>query len=163
MLAGYASVVAQPRIIEWARAGRLSGVLLANAAGAGGVCLVLALVGTFVLPRLVPFLFGAAFVPTVAVAQVLLAGSCADMFFMPVPMTFVLQMWPRTALWGEAAITLFFLGMVGAAGRAGVVEMAWLATAVRVLKLVFYGGLAWARRDRLTLPIAATPGLAIPL
>jgi O-antigen/teichoic acid export membrane protein len=143
LLAGYASVIAQPRVIPMARGGRLPALLAGNAIAAAALSVLMVPAALFAVPRLLPFLFGPGFACAVPVLQILLVGSCADMFFMPVPMTYTLQVRPARALLGEAVITLLFVAAAGGTARAGPLQMAALATGARVLKLVLYWGIAW--------------------
>ena len=82
-------------------------------------------------------------------------GTCADLFTMPVLQTFGIQLCPRPALLGELVVTVVFLVLAPLAAAEGAMTLAWLVTAVRLLKLVLYGTIAWIHTPRM---VAAAPG-----
>jgi O-antigen/teichoic acid export membrane protein len=141
MLASYACVILQPRLMHAGRAsirrlalvsvgiGALAALVLlpaAHFAGAWGMALV----------------FGDAFAVSAGVLVVLLIGTCLDLIFMPVLMTLSLQTRARASLMGEVVITAVFIGLIVALGDRGAMTIAWIATGIRGLKLVLYSWLA---------------------
>jgi O-antigen/teichoic acid export membrane protein len=141
LLASYACVVVQPRVIPATRRGALGPLVRANVLGATIVSVVAGIVTVGALPALLPLVFGERYLPALPFVQVLLLGTCADLFFMPVPMTFALQLHPRAALVGEAAITAGFFAAVSAGAADEARAMAWLVTSVRLVKLLLYFGI----------------------
>jgi O-antigen/teichoic acid export membrane protein len=148
MLASYYSVVMQPRILRVAAEGQLPASLRWNAGWAGVVCLGTAVMAFWGLPALLPAFFGARYAPAVPIAQVLLVGTCLDLFCMPVVLVFVIQRYPTVSLIGEGALALGFLGVASAYASLSTLAVAWLVTGVRAAKLLFYLAvtLAYLRR-----------------
>lgn len=138
MLASYACIVFQPRVIEYARAGRLPRMILANAVGALAIGLLATPVAIWGLPVIVPAIYGEGYTASVPLLQILLIGTVIDILFMPVMMTFALQVRPRRALAGEAIILAGFFACVPLVGSGGAVAMAWIMTAVRIAKMALY-------------------------
>jgi O-antigen/teichoic acid export membrane protein len=143
MLASYASVVAQPKVVGAARTGRLLSSVGWNALGATCLCVLAAPLIAWFLPELVRAIFGPEFSGAAPILRVLLIGTCADLFLMPVIMVFGMQLFPRAALAGEIVITAAFAIAAVVAARAGAIELAWTMTGVRVAKLVWYGWIVW--------------------
>jgi len=141
MLAIFGSIVCQPRVIPAARAGRLGELVRWNLFGAAIVSALAAPVSLFLLDPLVPALLGREFVPAVPILKVLIVGTCADIFFMPVMMTFAVQVYPRASLACEIVVTLVFLAVAPVAALHGPMMMAGVATGVRLLKFVCYAGI----------------------
>lgn len=148
LLASYASVVMQPRVLQVAREGRVATLWRWNAVGAAAVSAVAAALALWILPSLIPCLFGARYAAAVPIVAVLLVGTCADLFFMPVLMMFSIQVSPAASLAGEALIALGFFGVLAAFGAGDTMAMAWLVTAVRCAKLLLYAGITLARVGR---------------
>lgn len=148
MLASYCCVVMQPRVIQMARAGRLGVLLRWNLFGATLLSAATAAMAPWVLPVLIPGLFGARYAPAVPIAAVLLIGTCADMFLMPVLMMFAIQVFPAVSLAGELLIALGFFGAVMAGAARTTMAMAWLVTGVRLAKLLLYSGITVADLKR---------------
>ncbi|MFK8031720.1 MAG: lipopolysaccharide biosynthesis protein [Gammaproteobacteria bacterium] len=141
LLASYAGVIAQPRVIEYAKQGRLWVLLRMNLIGGLLVSAVAVPVTIWLLPWLVPLLLGEAFQPSVIILQILIIGTCIDLFTMPVLQTFGIQLCSRATLACEAIVTVIFLLGAPIAAQSGPVAMAWFVTLVRVLKFCFYAAI----------------------
>ncbi len=140
LIAGYASVVAQPMLIPGARRGQMPRLLAESAAFAaiaGGVLLTVVWLFGDVVMRGV---FGTAFEAAWPLLRVLTAGTCIDLLCMPVAMMFVLQLRPRLALLGELVIAVAYLTMAWPVSDFGPAAMAWLVTGVRAAKGLLYLG-----------------------
>jgi hypothetical protein len=148
MLASYCSVVMQPRVIQMARAGRLGALLRWNVFGATILSAATAAMAPLVLPVLIPWLFGARYAPAAPIAAVLLIGTCADVFVIPVLMMFSIQVLPAMSLAGEILIALGFFGAVMAGAARTPMAMAWLVTGVRLTKLLLYSVITLADLKR---------------
>ncbi|MCH8090900.1 MAG: hypothetical protein IIC57_00960, partial [Proteobacteria bacterium] len=98
MLAVYGAIVCQPRVIPAAQAGRLGNLVRWNLICASVVAMLAVPVSLLLFDPVVPALFGSDYAPAVPVLKLLVIGTCADIFFMPVMMTFAMQMYPRTSL-----------------------------------------------------------------
>ncbi|RMD62567.1 MAG: hypothetical protein D6824_06585, partial [Planctomycetota bacterium] len=144
LLAGYASVVAQPRLVRLALRNKLGAAVALNTLAAGGAAAGAVVGGVWIAPWLVPLLFGESFHNAVPALQILLVGVTLDVLFMPVPMTYTLQMRPKLAAAGETVITVAFLALAPLAAGKGLLAMAWLATGVRGAKCLLYMGAALA-------------------
>jgi O-antigen/teichoic acid export membrane protein len=138
LLAGYASVVVQPVLIASVRRGQLTKLLIENAALA-------ATAGVMVLPVVWRFgevlmasVFGEGFRASSGLLRIFILGTCLDLLFMPVPMTFVLQFKPRLALLGEVTIGAIYLLAAVPAAMHSAASLAWLVTGVRVAKGALY-------------------------
>jgi len=138
MLASYASVVFQPRVIDFARQGRLGKLIIGNVIAAAVIGAAATPVAIWGLPILVPAIFGDAYIASVPILQILLVGTLLDILFMPVLMTFALQVRPKRALIGEAVITLGFFACVPLVSDGMMYTLAWLMTGVRVAKMLLY-------------------------
>lgn len=138
MLASYYSVVMQPRILRLAAEGQLPASLRWNAGWAVLVCVGTVAMAIWGLPALLPAFFGARYAPAVPIAQVLLVGTCLDLFCMPVLLVFVIQRYPIASLIGEGALALGFLGVASAYASLSMMAVAWLVTGIRAVKLLFY-------------------------
>jgi len=143
MLAVYASIVCQPRVVPALRAGRLGQLLRWNLLAAAAVSILALPVGRFLVDPLVAALFGPSFAPAASILKLLFVGTCADIFFMPVMMTLAIQLYPRASLVCEAALTIAFLVAAPFAARQGPMAMAALATLVRLMKFACYAGITW--------------------
>ncbi len=143
MLAIFGSIVCQPRVIPAARAGRVGELMRWNLLGAAIVGVLAVPAGFFLLDPLVPALLGREFAASVPILKLLIVGTCADIFFMPVMMTFAVQVYPRASLACEIGITLVFLAVAPVAALHGPMMMAGVATGVRILKFVCYAGIFW--------------------
>ena len=161
MLASYCSIVMQPRVIQMARAGRLGALLRWNVVGATILSAATAAMAPWVLPVLIPGLFGARFVPAVPIAGVLLIGTCADMFLMPVLMMYSIQVFPALSLAGEIVIALGFFGAVMAGAAHTTMAMAWLVTSVRLTKLLLYSGISLTDLKRPVDRTGGTKGIVL--
>ena len=155
LLGGYVSVVSQPRILAWARAGRLGWMVTANAAAAATIG-VAAIGFTLLWPGLLGWLFGEAFAGAAPLLTILVIGTSLDLMIMPLLLPYALQWQPRRALLAECGVTLAFL--VLALGTLGVSaeSMAWLVTGVRAAKLAAYLAIfltGSVKRERLDRPL----------
>lgn len=148
MLAVYGAIVCQPRVIPAAQAGRLGELVRWNLLGAAGIAVVAVPVSLFVFDPLVPALLGSDYAPAVPILKLLVIGTCADIFFMPVMMTFAIQMHPRTSLACEVGVTLVFLVAAPLAAVHGPMAMAGVATVVRLVKFACYAGITWRHLRR---------------
>jgi O-antigen/teichoic acid export membrane protein len=140
LLAGYASVVAQPILIPAARRGqapRLFAESTIVAVIAAGVFLSAAWRFGDLIMREV---FGPGFEGASPLLRILTVGTSIDLLSMPVAMTFVLQLRSRTALYGELLITAVYLALAWSIADAGPTAMAWLVTTVRAAKGALYVG-----------------------
>ena len=140
LLAGYASVVAQPILIPVARrrqAPRLLAESAALAVIAAGVFLSVAWRFGDIIMRGV---FGPSFEGAWPLLRILTVGTSIDLLCMPVAMTFLLHFRPRTALYGEFLITAVYLALAWPIADVGPTAMAWLVTAVRAAKGALYVG-----------------------
>jgi O-antigen/teichoic acid export membrane protein len=157
MVAVYASIVCQPRVVPAALSGQLRLLLRWNVIGAAAVAVLAVPSGVFLFDPLVPALFGSDFAPAVPILRILIVGTCADIFFMPVMMTLAIQLYPRASLGCETLITIAFLVAAPYAAGHGPMAMAILATLVRLAKFVVYTGITWRqvrRRPEFTAPVA---------
>ena len=137
LLASYGSVVMQPRIIAMSRERRIGTLVRWNIVVAG--CITVALVPLlWALPHVIPALFGPRYMAAVRLSAVLLIGTCADLFSMPVLMMVAIQMWPRLMLVGELLIAVAFFGILMSGAAATSLTIAWVVTAVRFAKLALY-------------------------
>jgi O-antigen/teichoic acid export membrane protein len=140
LLAGYASIVAQPILIPAVRRGQAPRLLAESSGlaliGAGGFLLVIWLFAEQIMKGV----FGAAFAGSSPLLRILTIGTSIDLFCMPVAMTFLLQFRPRTALVGEFVITAAYLALAWPVADAGPIAMAWLVTGVRAAKGALYVG-----------------------
>ena len=142
MLASYACVVLQPRLMHAGAASIRRLALLSAAAGLAAAAALLPASHFFGADALT-LAFGD---PTFASAQplltILLIGTCLDITFMPVLMTYALQVRPRASLAGELLITAAFVAAIALSGRDGALTIAWIATGARIAKLALYATLA---------------------
>ena len=145
MAASYACVILQPRLMH-AGAASMRKMALASV----GVGLVAALV---LLPGAMlggawglATVFGEPYRAGAPILEVLLIGTCLDLVFMPVLMTYSLQARPKGALIGEVMITALFVALVLSFGERSALTIAWIATATRGCKLVLYSWLALSAR-----------------
>lgn len=138
MFAGYAAVIVQPRLIPAIRVGLLPRALAANVLAALAAGVAGAAVAIWLAPWLATTLFGASFESAAPVLRVLIVGTILDLLFMPVPMTYALQLRPRASALGETFITTVFLALAPFVAREGLLAMAWLATGVRGGKCLLY-------------------------
>jgi hypothetical protein len=83
--------------------------------------------------------FGEGFGASSGLLWIFILGTCLDLMFMPVPMTFVLQFKPRLALLGEVTIGVIYL-LAAPAAMHSAASLAWLVTGVRAAKGALYFG-----------------------
>ena|GEM_PF-2241078 len=164
LLAGYAAVIVQPRLIQMIRCGALVRAVVANVSIAAVVGMGGAAAAIWIVPWLVPALFGDTYAAAIPVLQILVIGTILDLLFMPVPMTYALQLRPRASAIGETIITAAFLAVAPFAAREGLLAMAWLATGVRLMKCALYfaltlGDLHNAQTRARTLSETAAPAV----
>ncbi len=146
MLASYACVVFQPRVLSYARQGRLGVLIKGNVIAAVILGALAVPVAVWVLPVVVPAIFGAEYTGAVPILRILLIGTVLDILFMPVLMTFALQVRPKRALLGELVITLGFFAcvpLIANGGGGGVFALAWIMTGVRVAKMALYAAITF--------------------
>jgi hypothetical protein len=133
-----------------AREGRLGQLLRWNAAGAGLVSVAVIPFAAWGLPVAIPALFGERYAAAVPIVAVLLIGTCADLFFMPVPMMLAIQVLPAASLAGEVLITVVFFGAVMTDLARTTMAMAWLVTGIRIAKLILYASITWVHMRRMS-------------
>jgi O-antigen/teichoic acid export membrane protein len=140
LLAGYASIVAQPILIPAARRGQAPRLLAESSGlaliGAGGFLLVVWRFAELIMQGV----FGSGFTGSSSLLRILTIGTSIDLLCMPVAMTFLLQFRPRMALAGEFVITAAYLALAWPVADAGPIAMAWLVTGVRAAKGALYVG-----------------------
>jgi O-antigen/teichoic acid export membrane protein len=140
LFAGYIAVVFQPKVVQMAREGQLGKLIRLNgilATCASLLCIPFALWG---LPWLMPIIFGTEFDPSIRTLQILLIGSCSDLFVMPVLLPFAVQVLAREVLIGEVIITVLFFVVFFISPANAILKMAWLVTGIRLLKFMLYHG-----------------------
>jgi len=162
MLAGYACIVFQPRVIPLARARRLGSLIRTNVlvtllAGAAAAPIVI-----WALPTLVTLILGDDYAPSVSILQIILIGVWFDLLCMPIFMTYAIQVRPKGALMGEIAITIAFFASVPLVVEGGLFAMAWIVTGVRALKLMLYAGITLTSLDPSALPKPAVAPEPLP-
>ncbi len=138
LLAGYMAVVFQPKVVQLFREGRLGKLIRLNAYSAAGLSLLCIPVAFWVLPWLMPLLFGESFKASVPILQILLIGTCADLFIMPILLPFSIQVLAKETLIGELSITVLFFALVFGGPGITALRMAWIVSGVRVAKLGMY-------------------------
>ena len=145
LLASYASIVVQPRLLELARQGALLPLLKHNIWVSAACALVLVLLQNTVLPALVVRLFGAQYLPALPILSWLLWGAWLDTLLFPVLVPYGLQLQARSCLLAECLFTASYLAALPLAiAHVNVgIGVAILVTAMRVVKLTFYGALLW--------------------
>ncbi len=148
MVAGYIAVVMQPRIIPAVRDGRMRRLWAANLRGFLALMVVAIPVMLWGLPVLVGLLYGDDYLAAVAVLQVLLLGTCLDLLIMPVLQPFAIQCCSRLTLVTEMVIALLFMLLALVVASEGMLAMAWLMTAVRIVKLIAYALIAATQSGR---------------
>jgi O-antigen/teichoic acid export membrane protein len=140
LLAGYASIVAQPILIPAARRGQAPRLLAESSGlaliGAGGFLLVVWRFAELIMQGV----FGPGFAGSSSLLRILAIGTSIDLLCMPVAMTFLLQFRPRLAVVGEFIITAAYLALAWPMADEGPTAMAWLVTGVRATKGALYVG-----------------------
>ena len=139
LLASYMAVIMQPRVVEMAKEGSIARLIRLNiglAIVAGLLCIPIAI---YVVPWLVPFIFGAAFADAAILLQILLIGFVADLIIIPILMPLGLQVIPAKIFLWELLTLMLFLGAIAAFDQISGITMAWIVTGVRYIKLIFYG------------------------
>lgn len=138
LFAGYMAVVFQPKVVQYLREGVLGALIRQNALGAAMVALLCIPAAIWVIPWLMPALFGDEFVASVPILQILLIGTCADLLIMPILLPFSIQVLAKEALIGELIITASFFALVAAGPGVSAMRMAWIVSGVRIAKLAWY-------------------------
>jgi O-antigen/teichoic acid export membrane protein len=138
LIAGYASVTVQPVLIPAVREGRFREFLAGSMMLSAPLVLVALLAVWGFGSSIMSVVYGAKFESSAMLLGILTIGTCIDLLCMPVAMTFVLQMRPSVALWGELAIAIVYFAAVVPVGTMGVEAMAWLVTGIRAMKCAFY-------------------------
>lgn len=141
----YTSVVTQPRVLAWARAGSLRRVFAANLIVVGLLLspMVVLYQNPGWLEGLIGMVFGEDYRPAASAFRVLMFAGAADLVLVPVLMVYVLQVYPAWTLAVELLATTFFVAVAlffmpsGTAAASGV-AMAWLAVGLRGFKLLSY-------------------------
>lgn len=141
LLASYMAVVFLPKVVQLARDGKLAKLIRLNALLATGASLACIPVALWLVPWLMPQLFGSEFSPSIPILQILLIGSCSDLFVMPILLPFAIQVLAKEVLIGEVIITSLFFVVFFLLPSVSPVKMAWLVTSVRLLKLLLYHGI----------------------
>jgi len=148
MIAGYAAVVIQPRIIPAAREGEVRRLWQSNLRLVAALLLLVVPVTIWGLPYLFPLLYGERYLPAVPALQVLVIGTVLDLLTMPVLQPFGIQLCPRQSVWIEIVIASLFVLLAPLVASQGIVMMAWLMTLIRLGKLMGYGVIAWQHAGR---------------
>lgn len=145
LLASYASIVVQPRLLELTRQGQLLSLVKHNLRVSAVCALVLAVLQNTVLPDLVVRLFGAQYLPALPILTWLLWSAWLDTLLFPVLVPYGLQLQARSCLLAECLFTSCYLAALPLAiAHVNVgIGVAMLVTALRVAKLTFYGVLLW--------------------
>jgi O-antigen/teichoic acid export membrane protein len=138
LLASYAAVVTQPKVVELASQHRLGHLIKLNVYAVIAATMLYVPVAFGILPALLPWIFGAHFTPSVPILQILLIGTLADLLIVPVMMPYAIQAYAKQSLIGEAIVLVLFIAGIAAMSQLGAIEMAWLVTGVRFAKLAVY-------------------------
>jgi O-antigen/teichoic acid export membrane protein len=139
LLAAYAGVVFQPRILPWARDGRTRSVLALALAGGAVIGACAAAAGVALAPWLVERLYGAEYRECVSILQVLLVAAGIDFLGLPILMHMAVQLHPRAAFAGELlTLAVFAVAAPLAAAQAGALGIAWTGVGIRLVKLAVY-------------------------
>ncbi|MCA9305687.1 MAG: oligosaccharide flippase family protein [Phycisphaerales bacterium] len=160
MLAGYACIVFQPRLIPMARQGKLTRLIGANILAGLAIGVLAAPLVIWALPPAMVAVFGQTYADSVPILRILLIGTWLDILFMPVLMTFAMQTRPVACLAGEVVITAAFFAVMPIVSRVNEIDaaitLAWIMTAVRVAKMVLYSAVTTvAMRGPLPEPCVA--------
>lgn len=146
----YISVVTQPRVLTWTRAGKLRTLFAWNAAlvGLGLLPALLLFFNPGLLAAVLTLVFGPGYEGAALPFRILLFGGLIDLLLVPILMIYVLQVFPGKAFAAELVTTATFVGVAFfliPRGDPAVsqVSMAWLAVGIRALKLSFYFVLFW--------------------
>jgi O-antigen/teichoic acid export membrane protein len=138
LMASYMAVVFQPRVIEMSKQGSLYGMIKINIWIALAISLLCIPVAIYIIPVIIPFIFGEQFLPSVLILQILLVGICADFVVMPILLPFALQQLANKILIGEIVITALFFVAIFTITSLDAVKMAILVSSIRVLKMCLY-------------------------
>ncbi|PCJ66589.1 MAG: hypothetical protein COA73_00850 [Candidatus Hydrogenedentota bacterium] len=138
LLAGYMAVVFQPKVVQLSREKKLAKLIRLNGLLAGAVSLACIPIAIWFLPWIMPLLFGEGFIASVPILQIMLIGTCADLFIMPILLPFSIQVLAKEALIGEIVITCLFFVLVFAGSNFSALRMAWLVSGIRLAKLGLY-------------------------
>jgi len=156
MFASYACLVLQPRLLHAGTASVRRLALLSVGVGFASALVLLPGVH-FLGPWGLDLVFGQEFRPAAAVLSVLMIGTCLDLIFMPVLMTYAMQARAHASMAGEIAITVAYIGLMSYVGDRGMLMIAFVATATRGLKLVLYTFLALTASPTATVALTASP------
>lgn len=141
LLAGYASILTQPKVVPFTQQGRLSELLQLNLLVAGAIALFLIPFTLWAIPSLILLIFGENYAPATPLLQILIIGTFLDLLIMPVLMPYALQLHPRYTLIAEAGVTTIYLAGLVVINQWGAIGIAWLVTGIRGLKLLAYLGI----------------------
>jgi O-antigen/teichoic acid export membrane protein len=156
LLAAYAGVVFQPRILPWAQRGRTRSILALALAGGALVGVTAAGVGIALAPWLVERLYGAEYHEGATILRVLLIGAGIDFLGLPILMHMAVQLHPRAAFAGELlTLGVFAVAAPLATVEAGALGIAWTGVGIRLVKLAVY--LAAVLRGSKARPLLASP------
>jgi O-antigen/teichoic acid export membrane protein len=164
LVAGYAGVVFQPRIVPAAREGTLARLLALGLAAGAGIGAACAAIGWWLASPAVSLVFGESYAPAAPVLRVLLLATGLDFLGVPILLHLVVQLFPRTLFRVELATTLLFLAVVPfAASQWGGWGVAWVQVGLRLLKLAVYlwiaiDGIARKRFDLGAAPVTPYRG-----
>ena len=146
----YISIVTQPRLIPWAKEGKLRFLFAINALAVflGLIPALILYLNPNLVSPLVSLVFGAEYNNASSILSVLAFGGLLDILIVPILMMYVLQVSPSSAFIGELLIAiLFFSAAFFLIPRENPLiaqrMMAWLTVGVRAGKLLLYLSLFW--------------------
>lgn len=143
VLAFFAGVVAQPRIIPMALDGTLGRLVGTNLLAVLAAALLLAPLALRYLPAVLSWVFGEAFAPAAGITLILLLGVLAEWLIIPVMLPVAMQAFPVGVLAGEGALLACYAAGVALVKNHGIDAFAWLVAGNRLAHLAFYAGLVW--------------------
>lgn len=161
LLAGYMAVVFQPKVVELSRKRQLGKLIRLNGLLVSAISVLCVPIAFWILPWIMPLLFGEGFAESVPILQVMLIGTCADLLIMPILLPFSIQMLAKEALIGEIVITSLFFAVILFGPNISALRMAWLVSGVRLAKLGMYMFIVLRYLRNQRLDDAAVPNAAV--
>ncbi|MGQ8367338.1 oligosaccharide flippase family protein [Glaciecola sp. 1036] len=138
LMASYMAVVFYPKVVEMAKQGTLAGMIKLNLWSALAISVFCVPVAIYLVPLVLPLIFGEQFQPSILILQILFVGICADFVVMPILLPFALQQTANKILVGEIVITLLFFIGIFTIPSLDALKMALLVSGIRVLKMSLY-------------------------
>lgn len=144
VLAFFASITTQPRVIPMALDNTLGYLMVTNIAIVLACSLIFLPIAFRYIPIALPWVFGEALAPAADIVLILLLGVIADWLTIPVMFPLALQAFPLSILLGEGVLLIAYTIAIWLIKEEGIHAFAGLVAFNRILHFLLYSYLGWS-------------------